>query len=490
MKIERFISLIVLCAVFSLLFCGCGKDYSKNYVYLNIETRPTSLDPQTASTDEELLIVRNIFEGLLRKNEKGEIVNGVCSSYSDEGLSLTFNLRENATWCDGTKLTADDFVFGFRRAVTPNVKATFSDRLLCIKNAREILSGRLDPSNLGVEATTENVLKITLETRDEYFLDTLTTSVCMPCNEQFFKGTVGQYGLKADCVMGNGSYVLKKWNPDDFGIRLYRNEKYNGDFVAQNAAVFISNKKDQKPDEFFEKGSVDCAIVKSEDIPATLKTGVNKKSIQNKVWLMTVSPQVDFRLRSGFVRAFSPDIYKDKLPESFSVANSIYPSILSDGNSTANTPTYNLEEAKAIFSGVLKASDDKKFPSSTLIYYENEAILPATKSILWHWQKNLSAFINISPAKHPEELKNQLTEKNLDFALFFVTAKSKNPNEYLKNFGKNGYDLLSAQNELLSDNTIIPIAFEDTNICYSKDITNLFIDEENGYIDFSFAIKK
>lgn len=205
---------------------------------------------------------------------------------------------------------------------------------------------------------------------------------------------------------------------------------------------------------------------------------------------MTVSPQVNSRLRSGFVRAFSPDIYKDKLPESFSVANSIYPSILSGDNSTANTPTYNLEEAKAIFSGVLKASDDKKFPSSTLIYYENEAILPATKSILWHWQKNLSAFINISPAKHPEELKNQLTEKNLDFALFFVTAKSKNPNEYLKNFGKNGYDLLSAQNELLSDNTIIPIAFEDTNICYSKDITNLFIDEENGYIDFSFAIKK
>lgn len=490
MKFTRLISLALLFAVFCLSFCGCKKDYSENYVYFDVLSEPKSLDPQTAATDEELMIVRNIFEGLLRKNEKGEIVNGACSSYSVNGLELTFNLRENAVWSDGTELTADDFVFGFRRAVTPNVKATFADRLLCIKNAKSILEGSLPSESLGIKADGKYVLKITLETADEYFLDTLTTSVCMPCNEEFFKSTVGQYGLNAKCIIGNGSYFLRKWNPDDFGIRLYRNEEYRGDFAAKNAAVFISNKKDKTPYESFSNESVDCAFIDSAEIDNTLKSGVNRKSISNKVWFMTVSPQVDERLREAFIKAFSEDIYEKTLPTGFSKAVSIYPPIIKDGSSISIPPRYNLEEAKAIFSDVLKTFDDKKFPSTTLIYYENEAILPTIKAILGHWQKNLSAFINISPAKHPEELKNQLTDKNLDFALFFVTAKSLNPKEYLKYFGKDSYDLNSVQGELLSDNTLIPVAFEDTNICYSESISELYIENENGYIDFSFVVKK
>ena len=238
MKLTRLISLTLILTVFCLSFCGCKKDYSKNYVYFDVSSEPKSLDPQTASTDEELMIVRNIFEGLLRKNEKGEIVNGVCSSYFVNGLELTFNLKENAVWSNGTKLTANDFVFGLRRAVTPNVKATFADRLLSVKNAKSILEGSLSPESLGVRSEGKYTLKITLETTDEYFLDTLTTSVCMPCNEEFFKSTVGQYGLNAKCILGNGSYVLKKWNPDDFGIRLYRNEEYSGDFKASSISVF------------------------------------------------------------------------------------------------------------------------------------------------------------------------------------------------------------------------------------------------------------
>ena len=490
MKLTRIISLTLSVAIFCLSFCGCKKDYSKNYVYFDVLSEPKSLDPQTASSDEELLIVRNIFEGLLRKNEKGEIVNGVCSSYSVNGLELTFNLRKNAVWSDGTKLTADDFVFGLRRAVTPNVKATFADRLLSIKNAKSILEGSLSSESLGVRAEGNYVLKITLETEDKYFLDTLTTSVCMPCNEKFFKTTVGQYGLNADCIIGNGSYVLKKWNPDDFGIRLYRNEAYIGDFSAKNAAVFISNKDDETPYEFFSKTSVDCAFVDNTEIDKTLNSGVNKKSISNKVWFITVSPNVDTRLRSAFIKAFSGDIYKKTLSTGFSEASSIYPPILKDSSLTTISPRYNLEEAKAIFADVLKTFDDKKFPSSTMVYYENTAILPTIKAILGHWQKNLSAFINISPAKHPEELITQLSSKDVDFALFFVTAKSGDPKEYLKYFGKESYDLKTAQDELLSDNTLIPVAYEDTNICYTNNLTNLYIEDENGYIDFSFAVKK
>ena len=111
-RISKAISLIL--AVLTLFaLSACGDSYQDAIIYFEIPEQPYTLDPQTASTDSELAIVNNIFEGLLRKNASGSIVCGASESFTYNNLTYTFKLREDAVWSNEEPLTADDFVFAF-----------------------------------------------------------------------------------------------------------------------------------------------------------------------------------------------------------------------------------------------------------------------------------------------------------------------------------------------------------------------------------------
>ena len=79
------------------------------YIYFQLDEVPKTLDPQTAKTDIELLISQNLYEGLMRYNEKGELQHGVAKSYEKQGLTYTFTLRDGIKWSDGADLKAKDF---------------------------------------------------------------------------------------------------------------------------------------------------------------------------------------------------------------------------------------------------------------------------------------------------------------------------------------------------------------------------------------------
>ena len=107
------------------------------------------------------------------------------------------------------------------RAVMPQTKAPFVSRLFAIKGAKEINNGKAALNTLGVKAIDQYTLSITLAYDDSHFENTLTTSVSMPCNREFFEDAAGKYGLFAENILSNGSYKLTRWRKDPFGIRLY-----------------------------------------------------------------------------------------------------------------------------------------------------------------------------------------------------------------------------------------------------------------------------
>ena len=470
---------------------GCG-DSNNNLIYLNIQSVPETIDPQLAKSDEELMICRNLFEGLLRKNKDGKIVNGVCKSYEKNGLTYTFDLREGAKWSNKSDVTADDFVFAFRRAVTPSVKAPFARRLRNIKNAPAILNGTSDPSVLGVTATSSGTLVIELTKEDEFFEETLTTPVCMPCNSSFFDECEGKYGRDKECVISNGSYYLRRWFNEEFGMRLIKSETYSGDFESKNGGIVITANDETPTRTLFSKDSVDCAFVDNKDVDAVRSTGANCSSTQNICWLMTIGSSYSGDIRNAFAMSVSPDVYSPVLPTGFSAARSVYPGVLGITDADGiGLKSYDIESAKTIFSNAVKKMDDKVFPQAIMYYYADDCMLPVTKSVVAHFQQNLSAFINISPAKHPQELKGELKASSLQFAMFPVKATSADVSEYLVNFGSfDGVAPAAAQQAILSAQTVIPICFENTNLCYSNALSNMVFENFNGYIDFSFVIKK
>lgn len=90
----------------------------KQELVRHIKDEPASLDPAKAVGLPEIQVIRDLFEGLVNQNEKGEIVPGVATQWkSNDNRIWTFTLRDNAKWADGTLVTAQDFVYSWQRLV-------------------------------------------------------------------------------------------------------------------------------------------------------------------------------------------------------------------------------------------------------------------------------------------------------------------------------------------------------------------------------------
>src|SRR5688572_9378001 len=91
-------------------------------------TEPRSLDPQVGVGNSASLILNDLFEGLVSLSPDGKPVPGAAESWSvsDDGRTYKFVLRPGLKWSDGTPLTADDFVYSFRRLLDPATAAAFA----------------------------------------------------------------------------------------------------------------------------------------------------------------------------------------------------------------------------------------------------------------------------------------------------------------------------------------------------------------------------
>lgn len=488
----RILSL-AMCFILLFSLIGCKSKTDKAYLYFELPEIPSTVDPQTAKTDAELIIVKNIFEGLMRKDNEGKTVLGAAESMNKDGLTYTFTLRDGITWDNDTAVTADDFVFGIKRALDPDTKSPFVSRLFSIKNAKSVNSGNTSAENLGVTAIDDKTVKFTLEYEDEKFLETLTTSVAMPCNEKFFKGSKGKYGLFRDNIISNGSYRLTKWNKESFGIRLYKNEDYNGGFEAKNAAVFLTCNPETPVTEKLSDGDIDIAFIETAERDNMEAKGFKTESAETTCWVMTFSDDLSLSMRTALLKLVGAEVYGDDLPVGYSPADSLFPNILNVNAEKSGIISYSLEEGKNLYASEIKSYPDKKFPANIVLkYYNNGYIKNTVTDIVGHWQSHLSAFINIEAVDSPDVLLSQLKEQTQSIAIFPVSADGDHLEEYLENFGitYNGENASQIQANLLKSKKMTPIVFEDTTVCYSPQIKEISVGAGNGFIDFSFVVKE
>ncbi len=488
--LRRLFSLFI-CVVLMISFTACDNT-DKAYIYFTLQEQPKTLDPQTAVSDTELMIVRNIFEGLLRKDENGKLVCGVAENYKKTNLTYTFRLRKDAMWSNEEKITAYDFVFALRRAVDPKTEAPFAKRLSNIKNANYILNGEKSIYDLGVKATDSRTLIIELSQEDKNFEETLTTSIAMPCNESFFNESAGKYGLEKETTLSNGSYRLAKWGKEVFGIRLYRNDFYKGDFEAKNAAVFFSIDKDRTPIQVLSENDADIAFIKPQDIETANNANLKTADYENICWFLTLSDGFSKGIRKSLVTLASPQVFSKNLITGYSSAQSIYPQVLNTSSSPSGMPIYDLENSKILFKSEIESLVDKKFPTDVVLYYYDDGFSKTVVTdIVGHWQNQLGAFVNIEAVSAPSVLQSQLTDRTYALSIFPISADSPDINEYLEKFGieYNGENFSELQSEILKSNNIVPLMTQKTIIAYNENLTNIKFTHGNGCIDFAHIVK-
>lgn len=191
----------------------------------------------------------------------------------DDGKRYIFHLRSGLQWSDGQPLTAEDFVLGWQRAVDPKTASPFAGYLAQahINNAAAIVAGKADVTSLGVKATDDRTLEVTLEQPVPWFTTMLAWPTLFPVPHHVI-AKHGDSWSKPENMVYNGAFVLDKWVVNE-KITARKNPKYRDaqhtvlqqvEYLALDNSVTGYNR--------YRAGEVDLTWVPAQQIPAIEKS--------------------------------------------------------------------------------------------------------------------------------------------------------------------------------------------------------------------------
>lgn len=264
-------SLLVGCSMLAVTTTGAFAEVVYNR---GNSADPESLDPHKTSTVYEANILRDLFMGLMVQDAKAEVQPGAAESYtvSADGKTYSFKLRKGALWSDGSPVTADDFVYSWRRLVDPATAAEYAYMLAPVANAEDITAGKKKPEELGVKAVDAETFEVTLNAPTPYFLEMLTHQATYPVN----KASIDKLGadfVKPGNLVSNGAFVLKEFVPNDH-IKLTKNDKfYDAANVKIDTVNFIPTEDRSTAMKRFEAGELDS----NDDLPTEQLADIKAK---------------------------------------------------------------------------------------------------------------------------------------------------------------------------------------------------------------------
>ena len=318
----------------------------------------------------------------------------------------------------------------------------------------------------------------------------------MPCREEFFNSCNGQYGLSKSYILTNGSYRLTKWSQDEFAARLYKSDKYYGNFTADNSAVFISYHPDTPNIEKLEKSSVDIAFITMPEMDTATEYGLKTAQYQNVLWVMEMNDVYSYDLRRSLYLTFDRSNYAGDLGVGYNVAYSFFPdSLTNDKLDYVGIEDYDINEARTLYNTAIKLYPAGTLPNTKLYYYNNPDMVLPINALVGHWLKQFGAYINTKPYDDMSDLKFALDTGECAIAVYPITITDKDPSVLAYQLG---YDfsktsvksLPDVQTSILSERKLMPLAFENTVAAYSDDIVDFNFSIGNGLIDFAYVTKK
>lgn len=252
MKLRRWSSLLLALLVCSLGLTACGNDAApaeaeatvvegnsgngemaaEQIFTLATKDTVTSFDPHRTGGIPDWKAAAPIYEGLVRyiQTEEGtaKIVEGVAKTWevSDDQLTWTFHLREDAKWADGTPVTANDFEYSWKRVFDPLVASDYEwmvDGM--IEGGAEYFAGTGSREDVGVKALDEYTFQMKLNYPVGYFLQIAGFPTYKPVKKDFVEQFGNEYGSSPEKILGNGPFIIESWNQGQ-GVTYVPNPHY------------------------------------------------------------------------------------------------------------------------------------------------------------------------------------------------------------------------------------------------------------------------
>lgn len=522
---KRTLFPLIISVLFSLLLFSCGKESVP--LFYDIDTAPVNLDPQSAADYSSQLIINSLFEGLLRSGEDGQLEPAAAESYtvSDDGLIYRFVLREDGRWSDGTSVTAENFVYAFKRLFDPATNSKNAAEFFCIRNSEKVYQGECSPSELGVKALSERELEITLSEYNARFLHLLTTAPAMPCNEEFFLNTKGKYGLGGKMVLGNGPFYLASWQEES--LKLRRNQEYSTDdeLEADSVTFNILSAMDVEStkEERFLEGKTSAVATDGMNIEALSRKGNQVSHNENTVWGIVFRTENSPFASADIRRALAYDsdylAMEGALPDYFTKASAIVPQNIRIGEQSYRelagsdlTPPYDPERAKELYKKGLADQGLESITTAVLIVPAGMGHEDYFAYLSQIWQRDMGLYLTVE-VLDAREYQQRLQSGDFDCAVVSLNGDYNSPYAILSQFasssGKNvsgfssgEYDRLlneavgqpdeqkaaesykQAEKLLLKSGVFLPLYYQSEYFVTTRDAALVHYDFDSKMVDF------
>lgn len=257
---------------------GGSSDNSKNLSF-QLPTPIQTLDISKNTDTYSGTIIGNSGANLMRVDAKGKPQLELAKSvkHSDDGLTYTVVLKDGLKWSDGSKLTAQDFVYTWQRIVNPKTASQYAYLASGVENADKIAAGKAAVDTLGVTAK-GNTLTFKLERPMPQFEYLLTFATFMPQKESFVNKEGKKYATTSDTALYSGPYKVQGWNGTNNTFKLVKNDNY---WDAKNVKTKeIDVQVVQKPEtavQLYKQGKIDRVSI--SNTPELYKANKNNKDV-------------------------------------------------------------------------------------------------------------------------------------------------------------------------------------------------------------------
>ena len=282
-----------------------------------------SLDPQMATTVSEAAILREVFEGMYTDGPNGDPIFGVASSkeISPDGLVWTFHMRPEV-WTDGVPVTANDFVYAYRRMLNPKTGSSYAYLLYVLKNAQAVNSGTMPLEAIGARALDDHTLQLTLEHPASYLPQLLKHQAFFPIPAHSVE-VLKDHWVDPGKMVSNGAYTFKEWRLGDYA-RIEKNPLYrDADKVCFDRVDFIPTNDPIAAERRVLRGELDVNnTMQSNRVPKLRADPTSAPFVHTYPYLITsylifntrdVAPLKDARVRQAISMALDRDFIADKL---------------------------------------------------------------------------------------------------------------------------------------------------------------------------------
>ncbi len=205
---------------------GGGASTGAKILRTNNNSEPGSLDPALAQGTHESWIIDHAFEGLMKKDKDGELVGGMAKDFTlaDDGVTYTFNLRDDIKWSNGEPVTAHDFEFSWKRVLDVDLGSTYAYQMYYLKNGEAYNTGNASVDDVGVKALDDLTLEVVLEEPAPYFIELTAFYTFFPVSKAVVEANA-EWANSPETYVSNGAFKLTEWN-HKANVVVMKNENY------------------------------------------------------------------------------------------------------------------------------------------------------------------------------------------------------------------------------------------------------------------------